>query len=223
MKIEIWSDFACPFCYIGETAMMKALEAMGLAESTVVEFKSFQLDVNAKRVPGKDLNEMLAEKYNISYEQAKTSNANIIKMAAEVGLHYDFDHIKPNHTGMAHEMHKFAEANGKGMEAAQLLFKAYLEDGVDIGEMISLLQIAEQIDLPPEALKEALDEKRYLEAVVTDQAIAHQQRIQSVPYFVIDRQYAISGAQSIDYFKMALRQILNETQGRESELPITGQ
>jgi predicted DsbA family dithiol-disulfide isomerase len=215
MKIEIWSDFACPFCYIGETALLKALESMTLLETADISFRSFQLDVNAKRIPDKDIHQLIADKYQIQYAQAKESNANIVKMASEVGLNYDFEHIKPNQTGTAHEMQKFAAANGKGLEAANRLFKAYLEEGADIGDTVTLLKIGEEIGLSGEALQQALDEKCYFEAVVTDQAIAHQHRIQSVPYFVIDQQYAISGAQSTAYFIMALKQILNETYADE--------
>ncbi len=209
MKIEIWSDFACPFCYIGEKRLMKAIEELNLEDQIDIEFKSFQLDVNAKSHPDKDIHQLIAEKYNISYAQAKNSNADIVQMAKEIGLNYDFDSLKPGNTRMAHEAHKFASENGKDLEYAQWAFSTYFEKGNDLSKIEILEKLINVIGLDKEAFHKAIESGKYTGLVENDQSKAHEIGINSVPTFIIDGKYAITGAQNVNYFKMAIEQIRN--------------
>lgn len=211
MKIEIWSDFACPFCYIGETAMQMALKSLGLEEVQII-YKSFQLDPNASKLVDRDLNQYIADKYQITYDQAKAQNDNIIKMAEAIGLHYDFDHIQRNNTGLAHELHKYAQEKGLGQEMAHLLFSAYFEKGKDLGDIHHLLEISSELPLDLDDLRVSLEKRIFYGEVVKDQAFANQNQIQSVPLFIINDQYAITGAQSHVYFQRAFEQIMAEDQ-----------
>lgn len=207
MKIEVWSDFACPFCYIGETAMYKALENLELLGSAEVVFKSYQLDENAKRQPEKDIHQIIAEKYGISYEKAKESNAQIVDMAKAIGLTFDFDNLKRGNTRKAHELFKLAEKLGKSKQVVDGLFKAYFEEGRDIGDIDELCKLGEDIGLDGNSVLKALESGNYYEAVITDQATAFQMRIQSVPCFIIDEKYLIQGAQATGYFEKAFSEI----------------
>ncbi len=206
MKIEIWSDFACPYCYIGEKKLEKALEEMELETLVRVNFRSFQLNENAVSHEGEDLNELIAKKYGISYEQARAANLNIIETAKEVGLNYDFDKIKPGNTGLAHEVYKYSEALGKGKEMVQRLFASYFEEGIDISSEKNLLELAKEVGIDEEQVKEVIEGGTYKVAVKEDQNIARQIGISSVPFFVINDKYAVSGAQSVEHFKRALQQ-----------------
>lgn len=207
MKIEIWSDFACPFCYIGEKRLMKALEELNLEDQVDIEFKSFQLDVNAKSHPDKDIHQLIAEKYNISYIQAKNSNTDIVQMAKEIGLNYDFDNLKPGNTRLAHEAHKFAAENGKDLEYAQWAFSSYFEKGKSLSDLDTLQKLISVLGLEPEAFMKSLETGQYTSAVESDQNKAQKLGINSVPTFIIDGKHTITGAQNVNYFKMAIEQI----------------
>ncbi len=204
MKIEIWSDFACPYCYIGEKKLEKALTEIELQSPVEIEFRSFQLNENAVSHEGEDINALIANKYNIPYEQAKAANDNIVKVAAEVGLKFDFKQIKPGNTRIAHEVLKYSNSMGKGNEIAQRLFAAYFEEGVDLSDENSLLGFAEEIGLDKAIVKDVLDQNRYTNDVAEDQNTARQMGVNSVPFFVINDKFTVSGAQSIEYFKMTL-------------------
>lgn len=204
MKVEIWSDFACPFCYLGDKKFEMALAEFENKEQVEIEFKSFQLDVHATSHPGEDIHALISKKYGISYEQAKASNDQIIKAAKEVGLQYDFDILKPNNTGLAHEVAKYAAHMGKEKVLVERFFKAYFEEGVDLGIKENLLKLAGEVGIDENELNVVLDKGIYKEAVIKDQEKASDLGIQGVPFFVLDGRYGISGAQSVEHFKMVL-------------------
>lgn len=206
MKIEIWSDFVCPFCYLGERRFELGLEQFEGKEEVEVSFRSFQLDPSAVSAEGKSIDELIAHKYGISVAQAKANNDNIVSAAAAVGLHYDFDHLKHNNTGKAHEIAKFALEKGLEKSLVDRFFKAYFEEGTDIGDVNALVALAASIGLDPVETAEVLKEGRYTQAVKDDQAQAAALGITGVPFFVIDGRYGVSGAQSPEHFLMALRE-----------------
>jgi len=209
MKIEIWSDFACPYCYIGEKKLEKALEELKLDSSAKVSFRSFQLDVNAVSHPNEDINTLISKKYKISYEQAKKANDGIVATAKEVGLNYDFDNLKPSNTGLAHQLIKFAKTKGKETQFAERLFNAYFVEGIELGKMENLIELASLEGFDVEEVEYALNETVYLKEVLEDQRMAHELGVSSFPFFVIEDKYAVSGAQSVEYFRMAIEKALN--------------
>lgn len=212
MKIDIWSDYACPFCYLGETRLKKAIEQMG-ETGVELHYRSFQLDPNATAHPDETMDELIANKYGIPVEQAKASNDRIIQAAADSGLHYDFNRIKPNNTRMAHEVTKYAKDKGLEDAVAERLFVAYFEEGVDLGQKENLLRLSEEAGLDKQEVASVLEEGTYTQAVLSDQQQAGAMGISSVPFFVINDQYSVSGAQSEAYFMQALEQIKETTQG----------
>lgn len=209
MKVEIWFDFVCPFCYMGERKFEKALAAFEHKEEVEIVFKSFQLNMSQKDVKGKDIHQVIADKYNITYEEAKANNDRITKAAAEVGLNYRFDILKLNNTQLAHEIAKYAEGVGKGKEIVDLYFKGYFEEGLDIGNEEKLLELAEKAGLDITDLKNKLAGESLKAKVKEDEALARKLGISSVPYFVFDDKYAVSGAQEPEQFLKALNQAYN--------------
>lgn len=209
MKVEIWFDFVCPFCYMGERKFEKALAAFEHKEEVEIVFKSFQLNMSQKDVKGKDIHQVIADKYNITYEEAKANNDRITKAAAQVGLNYRFDILKLNNTQLAHEIAKYAEGVGKGKEIVDLYFKGYFEEGLDIGNEEKLLELAEKAGLDITDLKNQLAGESLKAKVKEDEALARKLGISSVPYFVFDDKYAVSGAQEPEQFLKALNQAYN--------------
>ena len=209
MKIEIWSDFACPYCYIGEKKLEKALEELTLESKVEIAYRSFQLDVNARSHPDEDINELIAHKYNISIEQAKKANDGIVNTAKDIGLEYDFVNLKPSNTGLAHQLVKFAKTKDLEIEVAKKLFAAYFTKGIELGNKDNLVDLATEVGLNKEDVLKVLDKQIYKDEVFKDQDIARELGVSSVPFFVIDNKYAISGAQSVDHFKGALLQATN--------------
>ncbi len=212
MKIDIWSDYACPFCYLGETRLKKAIEQLGETD-VELQYKSFQLDPNATAHPNETMDELIANKYGIPVEQAKASNERIIQAAAESGLTYDFDKMKPNNTRMAHEVTKYAKEMGLEDAVAERFFVAYFEEGVDLGQEENLLRLGEEVGLNRDEVAKVLEDGKYSQDVRDDQQQAGAMGISSVPFFVINDQYSISGAQSEAYFMQAIEQIKESAKG----------
>lgn len=212
MTIDIWSDFACPFCYIGETRLKKALEHAGIKGKTEVRYRNFQLNPQAVSHPDKDIHALIAHKYQITYQEAKSNNDRITEEAKKCGLHFDFDKVKSNNTRMAHELTRYAAEHGKEDEMAQALFSAYFEKGVDIGIKENLLDLSQQVGFNKDMVEVILDEGTYTDFVLRDQETAMSLGVSSVPYFVINEAYSISGAQSQSYFNQAIKDILSKEQ-----------
>lgn len=204
MKVEIWFDFVCPFCYMGETKFEMALANFEHKEEVEVVFKSFQLNMANESTKGKDIHQVIADKYHISYQQAKDNNDSVIAAAAEVGLNYNFDILKLNSTQLAHEIAHFAERTGKGKELVHRYFKGHFEEGLDIGNKEHLFKIAQDAGLNITDLNLQLDNGSLKSEVSHDEALARKLAINSIPHFVINDKYVVSGAQDPDNFLDAL-------------------
>jgi predicted DsbA family dithiol-disulfide isomerase len=213
MKVEIWSDYACPFCYIGKRRLEKALGQFAHRDQVEVEFKSFELDPGAPRDPGKSNHEMLAEKYGISVEKAKQMTEGIRQQAAEEGLDFRFDTIIPANTFAAHRLTHYAKTKGKDLELAENLLHAYFTESKHLGDDTVLADIAEASGLGREAALSVLkDEESYAAEVRADERMAQQMGVRGVPFFVINQKYAISGAQPAETFLGALKKVWQEEQ-----------
>lgn len=207
MKIEVWSDFACPFCYLGKKRLETAIKDLKMENKVEVVYKSFQLDERATSHPDKDIHELIANKYGIPYEQAKASNGKIIQMAKKEGLAFDFDRIKPNQTRWAHEVQKLAESMGIGDKSTNRLFKAYFEEGADLGDANTLIHLAVEIGLNEIEVRRIIEEEIYETEVKNDQRAARVLGIRSVPHFVFDDHRSLSGAQPVEIFKQVLLEL----------------
>lgn len=221
MKIEIWSDYVCPFCYIGKRLLEQSLEKTGFKEQAEVVFKAYQLDPNSPKVSTVSIDEALAEKYGTTVEAAKQMNQQVGERAKEVGLHYNFDTMKPSNTFDAHRLTKFASQFGKEAELTELLLQSYFTDGKELGRQEVLISLAEQVGLDRAEAEKVLESDRYSEEVERDMNEAMQIGVRGVPFFVLNDKYAISGAQPAEVFENALRQVAEE-EGLKPKLKTFG-
>ncbi|MCQ2010964.1 DsbA family oxidoreductase [Sporolactobacillus sp. STSJ-5] len=211
MKIEVWSDIACPFCYIGKHRLEKALSQFPHKEQVEVEFKSFELDPNAPISTEKSIYEKLAANYGISIEQAKQNVQGVTRQAASVGLTFNFDEMKLTNTFNAHRLIKWAKIHGKEATITEKLFRAHFTESKNLGSLETLADLAEASGLERnEALTVLHDKNLYADDVRSDEDAARQFGISGVPFFIINRKYAISGAQPTDTFTAALQQVWEE-------------
>ena len=217
MKIDVWSDFVCPFCYIGKRRLEEALDQFPHKDQVEVEFKSFELDPNSPKNIGQNIHEVLAGKYGMSVEQAKQANQGVGQQAATVGLTFNFDEMKPTNTFDAHRLAKFAETQGKEALVSEKLLRAYFTESKHIGEIETLVDIAEAAGLNRQEVLNVLNDKNaFAVDVRNDESLAQQYGVRGVPYFVINQKYAISGAQPTETFIGALQKVWEE----ESPVPV---
>jgi predicted DsbA family dithiol-disulfide isomerase len=218
MKIEVWSDFVCPFCYIGKRRLEQALEQFPNREQVEVEFKSFELDPNASLYKGKSIHEALAEKYGMSVEEAKRANEGVGQQAQSVGLEYDFEGMKPTNTFDAHRLSKYAKSVGKERELTEKLLHSYFIESKLLSDPETLVEIASSVGIgKDEALAVIQNPKEYANEVRNDEMQAQQYGATGVPYFVINQKYSISGAQPTELFLNALQQVW-EKEGNQPKL-----
>lgn len=223
LKVEIWSDVMCPFCYIGKRRFQTALQQFEHKDSVEVTWKSFQLDPDMKSEPGKSLNEYLSERKGIPLERSVQLHEQMTASAAELGLTYNFDKAVIANSFDAHRFSHLAKVNGLQDAAEEALFKAYFTDGKDISSHVTLIELGKQIGLDPALVKQTLDSNQYAEDVHRDIYEAQQIGARGVPFFVLGDKYAVSGAQAPETFLDALNQTWNEVMPAESiDGPVCG-
>jgi predicted DsbA family dithiol-disulfide isomerase len=210
MKVEIWSDINCPFCYIGKRRFEKALDGFAQKENVEVVWKSFQLDPEMKTVPGQSVHQYLANRKGVTVEKGKEMNAYMSSIAKEVGLEYNFDKAIINNTMDAHRLLHLAEKHGVQSEVKELLFAAYYTNGKNIGDTETLVQVGESAGLNAEEIRAMLKSDSYVDEVKQDQYEAQQLGIKGVPYFVFNNKYGVSGAQPGEVFTEVLEKVAEE-------------
>ncbi len=210
IKIDIWSDIACPWCYIGKRRLETALgQLTGGADGPKVDiqFHSYELDPGAPaEYPGNHA-EYLAKHLGASAEQVRQMDEQITGLAAAEGLDYHLNDIQVTNTAKAHELIHFAETQGKGPAMKERLLRAYFTEGRHVGRVPDLADLAAEIGLDRAAAEQALKSGAFAPAVEEDKAQAQAYGIRGVPFFVIDGKYAVSGAQEADTFLQALRKV----------------
>lgn len=211
MNIEIWSDIACPWCYIGKRRFERALVSFTHRDEVEVVWRSFELDPTARRSYPESHAELLAAKYRVPLDRAKAMDANMTAEARKEGLDFRFDGVKVGNTFDAHRLIHFAATEGKREAMVERLFRAYLTDGEAIGEPDVLVRLAAEVGLDADASREVLDSTAFTSAVRADEERAHSFGITGVPFFAIDERYGVSGAQSPEALLDALRQAWSET------------
>jgi len=205
MKVEIWSDVMCPFCYIGKRHFEKALEGFSEHDKIEVEWKSFQLNPDMKTEPGKSINQYLAENKGWTLEQARQANEHVTRMAKEAGLEYNMDRAVVANSFDAHRLVQLAKKSGKGDAMEERLFRAYFTEGKNIADHATLAGLAEEAGLEKEAVERTLAGRDFAAEVEQDIYEARQISVRGVPYFVLNDRYAVSGAQPVETFAGALR------------------
>lgn len=194
----------CPFCYIGKRKFEHALSQFPHKEQVNVVWKSFQLNPDMKSEPGKNVTQHLAEIKGWSLDEARRMSDHVTAMAREVGLSYDFDKAVVANSWDAHRLIQLAKQHGLGDAAEERLFLAYFTEGRDTSDHATLLELGTEIGLDAAAVQQMLASKQFAEAVNQDIYEAQQVGARGVPFFVLDRRYAVSGAQQPDTFLSAL-------------------
>ena len=210
MKVEIWSDVMCPFCYIGKRKFETALKQFGHNDKVEIVWHSFQLAPELQTQPDKNIHQFLAEHKGMSIAQAKGMNDHVTQLAEQVGLVYNFDRSVVANSFSAHRFTHFAKQYGKQDGAEELLFRSYFTDGKNIDDYPTLVQLGAEIGLDTDALKTALENGRYADDVRADIYEARQVGVRGVPFFVFNRKYAVSGAQESSVFLETLEKSFAE-------------
>lgn len=211
MKVEIWSDVMCPFCYIGKRKFEKALEQFQHKEEVEVEWKSFQLDPSIITDPSKSIHQFLAERKGFSIEKAREMNDYVTKLAEKVGLTYNFEKAVVANSFDAHRFSHLAKKHKVKNEAEELLFKSYFSEGKNTADIDTLVQLGIAIGINSDEVKQMLKSKMYEEEVKSDINEAANIGVTGVPFFVVNRKYAISGAQESTVFLSLLNKVYEES------------
>lgn len=210
MTIEIWSDVVCPFCYIGKREFENALARFPQKGDVTVVWKSFELDPNAPPRSEHDMYGMLVAKYGGTRADAKARVDGVVDRARTVGLVYDMEKAVIGSSFDAHRLLQLAKTKGSGDAAKERLLKAYFTEGAHIADTATLVRLATEIGLDAVEVERMLASTDFTDAVRADEAEAQQLGLRGVPFFVIDRKYGVSGAQSSDHFLGALQQAWQE-------------
>ena len=212
LKIQIWSDIMCPFCYIGKRRLENAIDQFGHQDSIEIEWKSFQLDPNFIASEGDNLAEHLAEKYRKDQEWALESLKNTAQTAANSGLEFHFEKVIMANSFNAHRLLHLAKEQQLGSELKELLFKAYFTDGKDVNDTETLKELAIKAGLEAQTIDSVLTSDAFDKEVQQDILRAQQIGVQGVPFFVFDDKYAVSGAQYEQTFLNVLEKVWEEGQ-----------
>jgi predicted DsbA family dithiol-disulfide isomerase len=212
MKVEIWSDVMCPFCYIGKRKFETALEQFEHKNDVTVEWKSFQLNPSLVTDTNKNTIQYLAESKGWTMEYTQQSIKHVTDVATEVGLHFDFEKAVVANSFDAHRLLHLAKKHKLQNQCKELLLAAYFTEGKNTADHEVLTNIGLQIGLDAIEISSLLASNQFADEVNND--IHHSQEIgvRGVPFFVLGNKYAISGAQSSETFLAALTQTWNETE-----------
>lgn len=213
IKIDVWSDIACPWCFIGKRNLENGLAAASAdddAPTVEVTYHSFELSPDTPVDFEGSSTDFLATHKGISREQAQQMNDRVTGIAADAGLTYHLDDVQHTNTVKAHELLHFAKEQGRQLDLAERLMSAYFIEGRHVGREDDLVDLAVEAGLDADAARDALQSGRYLGAVRADQAQATAYGINGVPFFVIDGKYGVSGAQPAEAFTQIVRQVWAE-------------
>ena len=208
MKVEIWSDVVCPWCYIGKRRFEAALADFEHAAQVELRWRSFELDPSApdSREATEGQAERLARTKGIPLEQVRAMQAQITSVAASVGLDYRLDLTRPGNSFDAHRLLHLAAEHGLQDRLKERLDAATFTEGLSVSDPEALTRLAVEVGLDEHRVRQVLGSEEYAEAVRADEDQARAYGISGVPFFVIDGRYGISGAQPSDAVLAALRQ-----------------
>lgn len=210
MKVKIWSDIRCPFCYIGKHKFEKALSTFPYKEKIEVEWHSFELDPELQTNARTNTCEHLAESKGISVQEAKDMSQYVKEAAKGFDIRFDFDRVVIANSFNAHRLIHFSKNKGLENEVAESLFKAHFSQGKNIDDSDTLIEIACALGISKAETKAMLGSGKYNEEVLADEKEAGYLGIRGVPFFVFNDKYAVSGAQQPGVFSQVLYQCMKE-------------
>ena len=212
MKIEIWSDIACPWCYVGKRRFERALAQFEHAGDVEILWRSFELDPHAPRTHAESQDELLAKKYGMPVEKARAMNERMTGEARKEGLDFHLDRVKVGNTFDAHRLVHLAAESGRADAMKERLMRAYFTEGEAVGDPDTLVRLGAEVGLDEERVRGVLNGDAYASDVRADEERARSFGISGVPFFAIDERYGVSGAQPADVLLGALRQAYEEAE-----------
>ncbi len=209
MRIDVWSDVVCPFCWLGKARLEKALAAFPHRDEVEVVFRSFELDPRAPKDLDIPSDEMLAKKYGMGRAQIQATHERMRAQGLADGIDFRFERSRTSNTFEAHQLLHLARAHGKQLAMADRLFRAQFHEGVRVGDRKELVRLAGEVGLDPTEAEAALEDQRHAAAVREDEAQAKAYGISGVPFFVVAQgggapALGVSGAQPLDVFRQVL-------------------
>ena len=226
LHVEIWSDIACPWCYIGKRRFEKALASFAQRQAVEVTWRSFELNPSAPKEQREgSYVERLAKKYRTSTREAEAMISRLTDVAKAEGLEFDFDIIQPGNTFDAHRLLQLAQAHRLGDAVKERLFRAYFCEGEAISDSATLLRLSAETGLETNLAREVLNGDSYTDEVRQDEASARELDINGVPFFVVAQRYGVSGAQPPEVLLQALEQAqraVTEPEPHDSEGALCG-
>lgn len=212
LRIDIWSDIACPWCYVGKRRLEAALAQFEHRDEVEIVWRAFELDPSAPRVRDTSVSyaERLGKKYGTSAAQAQGMIDRMTQVAREDGLDFHFEIAQPGNTFDAHRVLHLAHERGTQDAVKERFLRGYLTEGEAIGDVATLVRLGADAGLDEEEVRATLLSNAYEKEVRADQREARENGISAVPFFVLGRRYAVSGAQPADLLLRALKQAWNE-------------
>ncbi|MGI4887095.1 MAG: DsbA family oxidoreductase [Janthinobacterium lividum] len=224
MKVEIWSDVVCPFCYIGKRRFEDGLRQFGCPGAVEVVWRSFELTPDFQPIPGQNIHESLAAKKGVSPAEGRRMSDQLVGVAQEVGLDFDFDRVVPANTFLAHQLVHLGAHHGVQDATKERLFAAYYTEARDLNDVDTLAALGVEVGLDAAEIRQALAAGTYAEAVRYDEYQAQQIGVRGVPFFVFEDKYAVSGAQPAELFAEVLGKVWDEAQAAKPQLvAVAGQ
>ncbi|WP_086047834.1 DsbA family oxidoreductase [Hugenholtzia roseola] len=205
LKIEIWSDLVCPFCYIGKRELENALESLEKTQAVEIEWKSFELMPDLPDNYDKSSYQFFAEKYGTSLAQAKMAHLQVAQRAKSLGLDYQFDKTQLVKTQKAHQFLHFAKTKNKQTQAKERLFQAFFTEGKKLDAEHTLIALGKELGFEPTEIETIFKQKLYLKEIENDIEEARKIGVRGVPFFVFEGKYAVSGAQPKEAFVSVLQ------------------
>lgn len=205
MVIEIWSDVVCPFCYIGKRRIEKALSKFEHKDDIEIVWHSFQLHPTVKTESNKTIHEYLAAQYGITVDQIKENYGFIKDMANDVGLKFSLDNALLINTKNAHRLLQLAKKEGKDSAAEEVLFHAYFTENKNLDDLNFLESIAVQIGLSAEKFRDAINSESFDQEIDNDIYQANQIGVRGVPFFLMNNEISVIGAQSEEVFLNSIK------------------
>jgi len=206
LQLDIWSDIACPWCYIGKRHLEQALATFEHAADVEIHWRAFELDPSAPRVGDRvqSYAERIAKKYGVPVAQGQQMIDRVIGAGAKAGLPFRYDLVTPGNTFDAHRLLHWAHELGKQGELKERMLRGYMTEGAAIGDRDVLVQLAADVGLDAGEARTVLETERYTEAVRADEDLARELGISGVPFFVMAGKIGVSGAQPAELLRDAL-------------------
>lgn len=213
ITLTIWSDFACPYCYIGETRLEKAIEELGVKDEVRIDYRAFELDPTSSKEVVSSTPERFAQKYRLSLDEAKEQIEQISSLGRELGIDFKYSTTQYSNTRDAHRLMKLAEAkyDRKTVEKLnELLFKAYFVENLVLADHKVLLDKALEAGIKEDEVKEVLESDKYDDEVRFDEREAMMRGVHGVPYIVFNGDFAVPGALTLEGFKSAIERTIKK-------------